>query len=107
MNSPTNPKEIADVCTQDHAKRTYPVYDELLPLGDGTFARRMEDKPIRANKQGPHHAIAVLIKTSLDAVMELGHIKNKAVLTEIQRDTVEQIVERGHAAIKDAQKVIA
>lgn len=71
MNSPTNPKEIADVCTRDHA-------------------------------------VAVLIKASLDAVMELDHLKNKvAPLTLDEYDRAEQIVERGHAAIKDVQKVIA
>jgi hypothetical protein len=50
------------------------------------------------------HTVAVLIKAALDAVMELDHIKNKATLTEIERDTVDQIVERGHAAINHAQK---
>lgn len=68
MNSPNQPKEIADVCTRDHA-------------------------------------IAVLIKASLDAVMELDHLKNKTTpLTLDEYDRAEQIVERGHAAIIDAQR---
>jgi hypothetical protein len=45
------------------------------------------------------HQVAVLIKASLDAVMELDHIKNKTVQTEHERDITIQIVERGHIAI--------
>jgi len=50
------------------------------------------------------HTVAVLIKAALDAVMELDHIKNKANLTQDEHDAAEQIVERCHAAINDAQK---
>lgn len=45
------------------------------------------------------HQVAVLIKASLDAVMDLDHIKNKAALTEHERDITMQIIERGHIAI--------
>lgn len=45
------------------------------------------------------HAVAVLIKASLDAVMELDHLKNKADIDDEAREAIEQIVDRGHRAI--------
>jgi hypothetical protein len=49
------------------------------------------------------HSVAVLIKASLDAAMELDHLKNKAELDAEKTEEMQQIVNRCHAAIETLQ----
>jgi len=49
------------------------------------------------------HAVAVLIKASLDLTMEVDHLKNAAHLSEEEYEDVAALVERCHAAIETLQ----
>lgn len=49
------------------------------------------------------HAVAVLIKASLDAAMELDHLKNKAELDTEETEDTQLIVNRCYAAIETLQ----
>lgn len=50
------------------------------------------------------HAVAVLIKASLDVTMELDHTKNSAKLNAEEKEDIQQLIDRCHAAIETLQK---
>lgn len=47
------------------------------------------------------HKIAVLNKAALDITIELNWLKKEFPMTDEKRDTIQQIVERAHAAINE------